>query len=142
MGLFIHTFVSKCDQIRRRLWIWSHLLKKSLMENVIFRAVNSSCVIWIWIGYIITEQHGNSMLRINNRNTKTSCETCSKLTIKTPEWSQWRRWGAFIVNFELIPQLVLVFLCYKLWAGKCRLEPHADFTELFGQSNQSNYVSL
>ena len=30
---------SKCDQIRRKLGIWSHLLKKSLMENFIFCAV-------------------------------------------------------------------------------------------------------
>ena len=29
-------FFSKCDQIRRKLRIWSHLLKKSLMENFIF----------------------------------------------------------------------------------------------------------
>ena len=27
---------SKCDQIRRKQRIWSHLLKKSLMENFIF----------------------------------------------------------------------------------------------------------
>ena len=32
-------FFSKCDQIRRKLRIWSHLLKKSLMENFIFCAV-------------------------------------------------------------------------------------------------------
>ena len=35
----IKDFSSKCDQIRRKLWIWSHLLKKSLMENFIFCAV-------------------------------------------------------------------------------------------------------
>ena len=32
----IKGFFSKCDQIRRKLWIWSHLLKKSLMENFNF----------------------------------------------------------------------------------------------------------
>ena len=32
-------FFSKCEQIRRKLQIWSHLLKKSLMENVIFYVV-------------------------------------------------------------------------------------------------------
>ena len=26
-------FFSKCDQILIFMWIWSHLLKKSLMEN-------------------------------------------------------------------------------------------------------------
>ena len=34
----IKDFFSKCDQIRRKLLIWSHLLKKSLMENFIFCA--------------------------------------------------------------------------------------------------------
>ena len=28
---------------------------------------------------------GNYMLKVNNRNTRTMCEICSKLTIKTPE---------------------------------------------------------
>ena len=32
----IKDFFHKCDQIRIFLWIWSHLLKKSLMENFIF----------------------------------------------------------------------------------------------------------
>ena len=35
----IKDFFSKCDQIRCFLWIWSHLLKKSLMEKFIFCAV-------------------------------------------------------------------------------------------------------
>ena len=33
-------FFSKCDQIRNFLQIWSHLLNKSLMENLIFCAVS------------------------------------------------------------------------------------------------------
>ena len=36
MKFSIKNFFSKCDQIRRFLGIWSHLLKKSLMENLIF----------------------------------------------------------------------------------------------------------
>ena len=35
----VKDFFSKCDQIRWKLQIWSHLLKKSLMENFIFCAV-------------------------------------------------------------------------------------------------------
>ena len=27
-------FFSKCDQIRRKLWNWSNLLKKPLIENL------------------------------------------------------------------------------------------------------------
>ena len=37
--VFIQDFFSKFDQIDRKLRIWSHLLKKSLMENFIFCAV-------------------------------------------------------------------------------------------------------
>ena len=35
----IEDIFTKCDQIRWKLWIWSHLLKKSLMESFIFFAV-------------------------------------------------------------------------------------------------------
>ena len=39
----IKDFFCKCDQIRKKLRIWSHLLEKSLMENFTFRAVTVSC---------------------------------------------------------------------------------------------------
>ena len=54
------------------------------------------------------------MFKVNNRNTRTKCEICSKLTIKTPEQRQWGRSGAFIVNLEQISQLILVFLSLTL----------------------------
>ena len=49
-------------------------------------------------------------LPAQNRNARTRCEVCSKLTIKTPERRHWRRSGVFIVNFEHISHLVLLFL--------------------------------
>ena len=39
------------------------------------------------------------MLKVNNRDAR-----------KVPERRQWRRCGTFIVNFEQISHLVLVFL--------------------------------
>ena len=39
MKFLIKDFSSKCDQVRKKLWIWSHLLKKTLTENFIFYAV-------------------------------------------------------------------------------------------------------
>ena len=39
---------------------------------------------------------------------------CSKLTIKIPERRQWRRSGVFIVTFEHILHLALVFLLLSL----------------------------
>ena len=41
MKFSIKDFFRKCDQIRRFRWIWSHLLRKSLMENFIFCAVKA-----------------------------------------------------------------------------------------------------
>ena len=41
MKFSIKDFFSKCDQIRKKLGISSDLLKKSLMENFIFCAVDS-----------------------------------------------------------------------------------------------------
>ena len=57
---------------------------------------------------------GIYLLKVNNRNTRTRCEICSKLTINTPERRHWRRSGVFIVNFEHISHLVLVFLLLTL----------------------------
>ena len=52
---------------------------------------------------------GIYLLKVNNRNTKTGCEICSKLTIKTPERRHWRvsivifenviaGWGVFTID--------------------------------------------
>ena len=53
---------------------------------------------------------GIYLLKINNRNTRTRCEICSKVTIKIPERRQWRHSDIFIVNSEYISHLILVFL--------------------------------
>ena len=39
---------------------------------------------------------GNYMLKVNNRNSRTRCEICSKLTIELPEQSP----SVSIFNFE------------------------------------------
>ena len=57
---------------------------------------------------------GIYLLKVNSRNTRTSCEICSKLTVKTPQQRHWRRSGVFIVNFEHIPYLVLASLWLTL----------------------------
>ena len=54
------------------------------------------------------------LFTVNNRNTKARHETCSKLTIKTPERRHWPRSGVFIVNFEHVSRLLLVFLLLTL----------------------------
>ena len=57
---------------------------------------------------------GIYLLKVNNRNTRTRREICSKLTLKTPERRHWRRSGIFIDNYEHISHLVLVFLLLTL----------------------------
>ena len=57
---------------------------------------------------------GNYLFKVKNRTTKTRSEICSKLAIKTPERRLWLRSGVFIVNFEHIPHLNLVFLLLTL----------------------------
>ena len=54
---------------------------------------------------------GIYLLKVNNRNTRTWCEICSELTTKMPKRG---RPGVFIVNFEHISHLVLVFLLLTL----------------------------
>ena len=39
MKFSIKDFFSKCDQIRNFLRTWSHLLKKTLIENLLFCAL-------------------------------------------------------------------------------------------------------
>ena len=50
------------------------------------------------------------LFKFNNRNTRKRCQKCSKLKIKTPERRHWNRSGVFIVNFEHISHLFLLFL--------------------------------
>ena len=53
---------------------------------------------------------GIYLLKVNNRNTRTRCEICSELTLKTPKRRQLCRSGVYVINFEHISLLVLVFL--------------------------------
>ena len=62
----------------------------------------SICTIWI-------DPAGIYLFKVNNGNTRAMCESCSKLKVKTPERRQWSHSGVFIVNFEQISHIVLVF---------------------------------
>ena len=75
-------------------------------NNIAFSA-SKSYLIYLILG-------GIYLLIVDNRNSRTRCEICSKLTIKIPERYHWRRSGIFIVNFEHISHLVLVFLLLTL----------------------------
>ena len=58
---------------------------------------------------------GIYMLKVNNKNTRTRCNYMFKVNNEdTRAKRQWRRSGVFIVNFEHISHLVLVFLLLTL----------------------------
>ena len=57
---------------------------------------------------------GSYMFNVNIRNTITRREILSKLIMKTLERRRQRRSGVFIVDFEHISHLVLVFLLLTL----------------------------
>ena len=70
-------------------------------------------IVWLiswWLDVWMHFPAGNYMFKVNNRNSKTGCEICSRLTIKTPERHHCGRSGVFIVNFDHISHLFVVFL--------------------------------
>ena len=58
-------------------WIWSHLLKKSLMENFIFCAVLQASQLRTSTNFILRCNIPENiyLFKINNRNTRKSHET-------------------------------------------------------------------
>ena len=46
----IQDIFSECDQIRKKLWVWSDLLKESLIENFVICAVSVKirCITRVW----------------------------------------------------------------------------------------------
>ena len=54
------------------------------------------------------------LFKVNSKITRKRCEICSKLTMKTLERRQRCCSGVFIVNFEHISHLFLLFLLVTL----------------------------
>ena len=68
-------------------------------------------IFFVFDNHIISKLPSKHLYNQNqNRNTIKWCEICSKIAIKTPDPRQRRRSGIFIVNFEHIPHLFIVFL--------------------------------
>ena len=61
----------------------------------------------------------NYLFKVNNRNTRTSCEICSKVTKKTPEQRHVVLLSS-LLNLNKFHTLFQCFYCW-LWAGTCLL---------------------
>ena len=44
----------------------------------------------------------NYMFKVNNRNSRTRCEICLKLTIKTPEWCHWHANWVWLISIKAL----------------------------------------
>ena len=54
---------------------------------------------------------GNYMFKVNNRNTRTKSEICSKLTIKIPKRHHWRRSVSLLLTLNIFHSLFYCFYC-------------------------------
>ena len=95
MKFSIKDFFSKCDQIRSFLRIWSHLLKKSVIENFIFCAVKRNTAFLKWFG--------NFFWRINDIDVKWDLVFCSF-------------WNYYCDSTDI---------CYNRWKQNCHTFPRA-----------------
>ena len=82
---------------------WS---KKTKSCKVNYRNVRATS---LDVSVLFSHSVGIYLFKVDNGNTKTIGKSCSKLTIKTPERCHWCHSGVFIVKFEQISHLVLMF---------------------------------
>ena len=69
------------------------------------REWSNDSVINIQVMWLVWLPASDYMFKVNNRNTRTRCEICSKFPIQTPEWRHWCCSGVFIDNFGCTPAL-------------------------------------
>ena len=84
----------------------SYRTKHKKIEHFLYLNTFKRIQRFFWVEWDINRSF---LLKVNNRNSRKRCEICSKLTKKKLERLQWCS-GVFIVNFEHISHLVLVFL--------------------------------
>ena len=79
-------------------------------QNVKYTSETAQCIgiLAFIVNFEPTLAH-KYMLKVNNRNTRKSCEMCSKLPLKITKRRYWRCYWR-IVNFEPILQIFLVYL--------------------------------
>ena len=94
-------------------WLWTSKWRLGNWKYYKKGSVNILCRVFVtWCIFLEHRSYPANiyLLKVNRRNTRKRCEICSKLAIKTPKRCQWRRSSVFIVNFEHISHLFLVFL--------------------------------
>ena len=104
---------SKMELFSKIVNVWKLLTIFAKSSIFMFNWV-LTCLWTPWIIFNTTYPAANYLFKFKNRNSRTRCEMCSKLTIKTLERRHCRFSGFFIVKFENISNLVIVFLLLTL----------------------------
>ena len=118
--------------ILRRGWPFSGGGLQFLQEKL--TEISFICVFFLLL-LLLTKQTitCSELPKIYWRYTGAKCETCSKLTTKTPEQLQWRRYGVFIVNFVNLSYLLLSVSIVNIeQVMACNGESHATLTKYSG----------
>ena len=114
MKFSIKDLFGKCNQICPKLGIWSHLLKKSIMKNLIFCAVGNiifsrskkivesghdTCYEIVW--YFISDSNSCLLVKIVSRED--IFKNCSKDTTESAQfWKSYTESVRFYLNRSLI----------------------------------------
>ena len=107
--------VNQYSKTISQIFVWFSEKVRSSSNFFIHKFKDSEKVLTINLFLVKTIYPANIYLfKINNKNTRKTCEICSKLTTKTAEWRHWRRSGVFVINSEHISHLVLVLLLLTL----------------------------
>ena len=91
----------------------------SPLDNIFLTVTENKFIVW---NYIFSGPTSIYLFEFWNDNSKIKCELRLKFKIEAPEVVLV---GVFIVNFEYIWHVVLVFSCW-LWTYKWRMEYSSD----------------
>ena len=94
------------------------IFKKCLHVN--HPQYNNAAVLMCWSS-LIMYLADIYLFKIKQKDTRTTSEFCSTLTIKTPTRRQCRRSDVLIVNFEHISHIPLLIILL-LWTSKCEMD--------------------
>ena len=115
MKFSIKDFFIECDQIRSFLRIWSHLLKKSLMENF------NVCVV---LSYTHDTLDVKNVYYIKSTKGLERCKRC-KSPSKVPVLIKLFLWAILVKNlgkyfnhFKIVIKVILVYFIMKVF---CKL---------------------
>ena len=132
MKFSVKDFFSKCNQIRRKPWIWSPLLKKSLMENFIFYGVFLSCndLVCAYLKFCDQDLFTHLWLTIELICTRSRVKYKNLAEIKCRSNSKEQEW-----KILSLPQYFTFFikLCFFLW--NVRLLHFSQDISLFSDSD-------